>query len=93
MALFLNKEGKESDTWLLKCKEERLHEYKKDEFPEKAQIIVSSGACEACIKDDGKILSIAEALDEKLLPHKNCSCKMFDETLPFCQCTYVGAYD
>lgn len=45
------------------------------------------GVCDACRKDDGKLLLTEKAIREQPLPHEACTCP------GGCRCTYVGKTD
>lgn len=54
--------------------------------------ILANKCCESCEKDNGKILTIDEALSEEgILPHKNCTYKLFEDSKhSWCRCVYLG---
>ena len=47
------------------------------------------GSCIACAKQNGRILTITEALKEMPLPHKGCNFELFKGATPFCRCCYL----
>lgn len=93
MADFLEREGKNNSHILqlarkmqsLSQKEELLAK-QQDGF-KKVEILANQG-CPECLKQNGKIYSIDQALKEMPLPNKNC-CHQYG----YCRCSYISVID
>ena len=92
MALLLFYENKDFIDTLRESKKMELMEFEDKNIINK--IIISSAgeknACEECLKLDGRILTIDEALNEMPLPNIKCKNNMFsDRSEGFCRCMYL----
>lgn len=100
MAEFLKDEGKDNIQLKdlgykakLKFQSERLNEYKNSKVITKIEIIavtncinINNNSCIECLKINGKIFAIKEALSLNLLPVKNCS------NYCGCRCVYGPSF-
>ena len=93
MALFLNKEGKDCQEWLLKSNEAQLLEYQQSNVIKQVEVQNSAGSCKACKKSNRQKMTIQDAFNKKLIPHQDCSCTLHHEQFPFCQCMYQPVID
>ena len=59
---------------------------------ERVSIMCKDLACPACRKQNGKVVSIDQALIDMPLPHPGCTKKMGPKASPFCRCKYFGEY-
>lgn len=59
---------------------------------EKVSITSRKDACAQCKKQDGKVLSLQEALGAMPLPHPECNKLSHSRARPFCRCRYYGEY-
>jgi len=59
---------------------------------EKVSIASRKDACAQCKRQDGKVLSLEEALGAMPLPHLECTKLSHSRARPFCRCRYYGEY-
>jgi len=53
------------------------------------EILTVANSCPACIEDDGRRLSLAEAVRTVPLPHRNCECVIHTGERGVCRCLYL----
>ena len=88
MALFLNEEGKDFFKILQQAGIMELKQMQKDGYVEKVKILATPDSCSACRKQDGKVLTITDALKELPVPCNECSHIMDNGKRGFCRCLY-----
>lgn len=91
MAIFLSEEGRPFRSALEDARKWELYEFKNLDLHKepKVKILTCTGtACEACEQLEGKILTIEEASEQSILPHKDCTWEMHDGHPGFCRCIY-----
>ena len=60
----------------------------------KVEVLTANQAsCDACNKQNRKILTIDEALETMPIPVKECSTEVFVDGKGFCRCLYVACVD
>jgi hypothetical protein len=59
---------------------------------ERVNITCRTDACPQCKPQDGKVLSVEEALSSMPLPHRDCIKLPHSKARPFCRCKYYGEY-
>lgn len=59
---------------------------------ERVNITCRTDACPQCRPQDGKVLSVDEALSSMPLPHRDCTKLPHSKARPFCRCRYYGEY-
>jgi hypothetical protein len=59
---------------------------------ERVSISSRKDACAHCKKQDGKVLSLEEALGAMPLPHPECTKLSHSRARPFCRCRFYGEY-
>ena len=99
MANFVKEEGKDNVYLLkpayeakLKFQKEEIKRYRKSKVYTGVEIVAAThspwnNSCEECMKLNGKIFSIEEALSKNPLPVKNCGHECG------CRCVYVPTID
>ena len=92
MALYLHYSGKDGRHLLVSAFEIELMNYRKMGVTQVSMIATS--CCEACKTVDGKIISIDEAIREKILPNIQCTSKL-NPSAPtgWCSCCYSPVPD
>jgi len=75
MALFLNNENKDS-VWVAQLSHEMELKYWKQQRVIKGVEIFADQCCDECRKLHKKVLTIDEAIEEKLLPNPDCTNKL-----------------
>jgi|Deesub1362A_J573_1020465.scaffolds.fasta_scaffold17422_2 DNA-directed RNA polymerase subunit RPC12/RpoP len=93
MALFLNKEGKDSFPLLQQAAKMELMRFKKEGFIKKVRILASADSCPVCQKLNGKVFTVERALKTMPIPCKECTHKLYDGNRGFCRCSYVAEID
>lgn len=94
MALFLHREGRDSYEMVRKATELELRNYEQTGVVKKVRIIANLG-CDVCRRQDGKLLTIRQALKTMPLPCKDCNTKLYDLEAKFgyCRCSYEAELD
>jgi hypothetical protein len=97
MAMILNWEGKDTYQFLFNVRRTELTNLKKSKIIQKVKIITGAKqgeieSCPECKSIQGKIFTIDEALKQMPIPHKNCTCKIYDKTRGLCRCFYTAAF-
>ena len=93
-ALFLQKEGKNPTKIRLLGFKEELIGYKKSGVLDKVEVLTAGeGACDNCKKLANKIFTIQEALDNEILPCKECLFDKNEGGYGWCRCCYAPYID
>jgi hypothetical protein len=93
MALFLCKEGRDFFPTLQQSRKMELAEYKQRGFVEKVRILAGDASCEACQQLKGKVLTFDEALEQMLIPCKECTFELHEGRPGWCRCLYLPVLD
>jgi hypothetical protein len=93
MALFLDREGRSGFEQLQSAARMQIRRFQETGVVKKLRIRTAPGACEACRRQDGKMLTFTQALKQMPIPCKNCTGHMQDEKLSFCRCIYEAVLD
>lgn len=95
-ALFITEEGKDPNFCLKEVSKTRLNDWK-EQGVNKVQIFTmgagSIGACDFCIENEGKILTVKEAFTTMPIPNSNCNFKFKENHFSFCRCMYQPISD
>ena len=96
-AIFITKENKDPNLCLKEAAKASLNDFKEQGI-NKVEIIVlgeegNHRFCSNCIKSNGKILTIDEALTTMPIPNPNCSFKFKEGQYSFCRCSYNPKFD
>ncbi len=89
-ALFLHSEGKDPTKIRLLSFEKDLKDYQKSEVIEGVEVITArEQSCEGCRKLEGKVFTIKEALEQEILPCKECAHDANEKGIGWCRCCYA----
>lgn len=89
-AIFVHSEGKDPAKLLLIDLRNSLKEYQKSEVVKSIEIITAGEeSCKYCRKLENKVFSIQEALNNDVLPCKECSFDKNAGGFGWCRCCYV----
>ncbi|WP_292466460.1 hypothetical protein [Methanolobus sp.] len=91
MSLILYREGRDFIRLKQESEKMRLVKYRKEGV--EMVKISSPGPCEACAKNNGKVLTIDEALETMPIPNPDCTTKTRDGPSGWCRCRYVVFFD
>ena len=90
MGLYLHNTGKDSSAVMENSFNIDLNEYKKSDVVKKVEVIATTESCDYCKALNGKIFSISEALEKKILPCKQCIYKLNKNAKTgWCRCCYA----
>jgi hypothetical protein len=89
MALFSNKEGKDSFTLLQQSAKMKLMDYKQRGVKKVKILTGGEESCEVCRRLENKVFTIKEALETMPIPQKECTHKLYDKKRGFCKCEYA----
>lgn len=90
MALFLDEEGRDFRHVLAEAAKSELWYYRQQGVKAVRILTAGESSCEVCREHDGKVYSIAEALQQMPIPVPGCTHRMTGPA-GFCRCTYVVA--
>jgi hypothetical protein len=91
MSKVLYHEGKDFIEPMREAKRLRLVKYRSG-GAEKIRI-VAADSCEACAKNNGRVLTIDEAFKTMPIPNPDCTTKIRDGPAGWCRCRYVVFFD
>jgi len=92
MAIYLEKEGKYPFKMLQLYQRAKLKALKKEGNVNKVRIFTMGeepdGSCDSCRKNEGRVLTIDDALETMPIPNPDCSYKFKKDHYSFCRCIY-----
>lgn len=89
MAVYLKETGQNCFILLSRSHKRQLLTYQEEGIIQTVRISTMDGeSCPACQKMEGKIYSVAEALEKRPLPCPECAYKLSSQILGFCRCRY-----
>jgi hypothetical protein len=91
-ALFLYEEGRKPLVQLREFHKIELINFK-DSGVKQVKILTCEDSCDSCKKNEGKILTIDQALKEMPLPCKGCSFEFKKSKKGWCRCCYQAVYE
>jgi len=90
VALLLNKSQLPHIKELTEASKNELLHYQQEGLE---KVVIIGTDCDACKNQNGRILTVAEALEKMPLPHKECSYVLHKSSVPFCTCCYAPHID
>ena len=87
------KEGKDVFHLLQESAKCKLMDYRQAGLKKVEVLTANQASCDACNKQNRKILTIDEALETMPIPVKECSTEVFVDGKGFCRCLYVACVD
>jgi predicted RNA-binding Zn-ribbon protein involved in translation (DUF1610 family) len=93
MALFLYQEGRGFSHLLEQSRKMELVGYKEWGRPMQVEILAGGDSCESCKAQNGRILTVDEALKTMPLPNKGCTYELKPGRPGWCRCVYLPVLD
>ena len=93
MALFLYEEGRDFLQLLQQLRETELMRYNEWGTPTQVEILAGDDSCDSCKSQNGRILTVDEALKTMPIPNKSCTYELERGKLGWCRCVYLPAID
>ena len=91
LADIVNKEGKDSYTFLHLAQKMVIMDMQKSSIVKGVEIVsCGSNSCEVCQQLNGKRFTIKEALEKMPLPIRECTHKQHNDVWGYCRCCYVA---
>jgi hypothetical protein len=93
MALFLYEEGRDFLQLLQRLRKMELMSYEGWGRPAQVEILAGGDSCESCKAQNGRILTVDQALKTMPLPNNTCSYELEPGKPGWCRCIYLPVFD